>query len=533
VRYLFPGTEEPCTSTGASRWTVDDFRIQDVSSYHTIPTAALAFSEAASGSKSAAQTFTFRAVGHGDITLTASAGFELSADQGTTFTSSVVIPATETTGAAGKTIQVRFAPSSRQLIVEGTIAFTGTDLSTQSIKLTGSSYLKSETFDVATYNMEFFGNGNQIAGGFGPANATLQITNAATVLNRLNMDIIGTQEISNKAAVDQVIANLPVGYANQISPVYSYSIKPDFSTEPFPAQKIGFIYNTANVTPVGFRVMFEGLYRQAVAGTTTLINDDFWSSGRLPYMGTFDVRVNGITKRVHVINIHAKSGSASSDFNRRVADLQVLKDSIDTYYGDQNVILLGDFNDNVFGSINSGGMSSYNSFVSDVSDYKALTYALAQAGGFSFPSSGSFLDHIIISDELTDEYLDPSTTVEDPRSYVVNYANTTSDHLPVYARFAFTSNDPTGTKKDEKGKFRVYPNPTNGNVSLQLPILAGRDNLSLSVYSHRGELVLQASGLEQTLNQRLSERMSTAPHGMYLVTVQVGNQTYETRLIKK
>ncbi|ALI98055.1 Ig-like domain-containing protein [Rufibacter tibetensis] len=520
------------TTTGASRWTVDDFRIQDVSSYNTIPTTTLAFGEAASGSHSEAQSFTFRAVGYGNITLTASTGFELSADNGATFASSVVVSESETVAAAGKTVQVRFTPASRQVIVEGTIAITGTDLSTETIKLKGSSYLKSETFDVATYNMEFFGNGGQIAGGFGPANGALQIANATTVVNRLNMDIIGLQEISNEAAVDQVIASLP-GYAKQISQVYSYSIKPNSSTQPFPAQKVGFIYNTANVTPVGFRVIFEDLYRKAVAGATTLVDDDFWSSGRLPYMGTFDVNVNGITKRINVITIHAKSGSSNADYNRRVADLQALKDTIDTYYADQNVILLGDFNDNVVGSINTSGVSSYSSFVSDVEDFKTLTYTLAQNGGFSFPSSGSFLDHIIISDELTDEYLEPSTTIEDPRSYVINYSNTTSDHLPVYARFAFTSIDPTGTKKDEKDKFRVYPNPTIGNVSLQLPVLASRDNLSIMVYSHRGELVLQASGLEQTLNQRLSEKMSTALPGMYLVKVQVGDKTYETRLIKK
>ncbi|MBC3541361.1 Ig-like domain-containing protein [Rufibacter sediminis] len=522
------------TASGASRWTVDDVRIQDLSSFHTIPAATLSFGEAASGTTSAAQTFTFRAVGYGSVTLTASAGFELSADNGGTFASSVTLPETETAAAAGKAIQVRFAPVSRQLKVEGAVTFTSAGLNVSTIQLLGSSYLKAETFDIATYNMEFFGNGNQIGTGFGPANALLQIANATTVLNRMNMDIIGVEEISDETALDQVIANLPAGYAKRISPVYSYSIKPNSSTEPFPAQKIGFLYNTAHVTPVGFRVMFEDLYRQAVAGTTTLINDDFWSSGRLPYMGIFDVRAGGITKRIHVITIHAKSGSATSDFNRRVADIQVLKDTLDTYYANQNVILLGDFNDNVVGSINAGGVSSYNSFVTDVADYQALTYPLAQAGGFSFPSSGSFLDHLIISNELMDEYLEPSTTIEDPRGYVANYSNTTSDHLPVFSRFAFTSTDPVGTKEDEKDKFRIYPNPTTtGNVVLQLPVLAPKGVLQLTVYSLRGEIVLQTSGNEQTMNQQLSAKMSAANPGMYLVKIQAGDRVYQARLIKK
>ncbi len=528
VAFVYTSSE-----SGASRWTVDDFKIQDVSSYNTIPSKVLVFGETEVGAKSAAQTVNFRAVGYGNITVTASAGFEVSMDNGNAFAASVTIPEAEAAAAAGKTVQVRFAPTAKQLKVEGTLTFAGTGLDTKTINLSGSSYLKSETFDVATYNMEFFGNGTKIAGNYGPADADLQIANATTVVQTLNADIIGIEEISDEASLEELVTNLPGTYGKQLSPVYSYSIKPNSSTTPFPAQKIGFIYNTATTTPVGFRVMFEGLYRQAVAGTTTLIDDDFWSSGRLPYMGTFDVTVNGITKRVRVIDIHAKSGSANTDYNRRVADLRVLKDSLDAYYANDNVILLGDFNDNVVGSINDGGVSSYNAFVTDVARYKALTQTLAQNGGFSFPSSNSFLDHIIISNELTDEYLENSITIEDPRSYVTNYSNTTSDHLPVYARFAFTTSDPLSVKGDVKGRFNVFPNPTTGAVALRLPEGVAKEKLSVTVYSLRGEVLLKAAGSEQTLNNLLSQKISSAAAGMYLVKVQAGNQAYQTRIIKK
>ncbi|MFB9864049.1 choice-of-anchor J domain-containing protein [Rufibacter immobilis] len=519
------------TAEGASRWTVDDFKIQDASSYHSIPTLTLNFGEVASGSKSAAQNFTFKAIGYGDLTATAPAGFELSANNGNSFASTITVSAAE--AAAGKTVQVRFVPTTKQLKVEGQIAITGTGLQTSTVAVLGSSYLRAETFDVATYNMEFFGNGTQISGEFGPKDRAQQISNATTVLSRLNMDIIGIEEISDETAVDAVIANLPGTYAKSISQVYSYSIKPNTSTNPFPAQKIGFIYNTATVTPVGFRVMFKELYEKAVAGTTTAISDDFWSSGRLPYMGTFDVTLNGITKRIRVIDIHAKSGSATADYNRRIEDLAVLKDSIDTYYGAHNVILLGDFNDNVFGSIKEGAESSYNSFVADVADYKTLTYSLAQNGGFSFPSSKSFLDHIIISNELTDEYLDNSITIEDPSSYVPSYASTTSDHLPVYARFAFTTADPLGVKEDMVSAFRLSPNPTTGAVSLRLPAGVAKEKLSATVYSLRGEVLLQVSGSEQKVNEALSKKLGSSAAGLYLVKVQAGSQAYQTRIIKK
>ncbi|GGK66368.1 Ig-like domain-containing protein [Rufibacter glacialis] len=519
-------------TNNSSEWKVDDFKVENVVSSALIPTMTLAFPETAVNAVSASQSFKFNTLGHGNITIAAPAGFQVSANN-TTFTSSIVVPAA--TAEAGTTVHVRFAPTAKQASINGVLTFAGSvgNFSANGPKLTGSSLLRSETFDIVTYNVEFFGSDiKDGTGEFGPTNDPLQVENVTKVMQTLNADIIAVQELSEETEMDKVVAAMP-GFAKSISQVYSYSIKPNSSTTPFPAQKIGFLYNTATVRPVGFRVMFEGLYKQAVANTTTLITDDFWSSGRLPYMGTFEVTIGGITKRIRVVNIHAKSGSSTGDFNRRKEDLKVLKDSLDAHYPLDNIILLGDYNDNVFGSINAGGVSSYNSFIEDAQDYKAITYTLAQNGGVSFPSSGSFLDHIIISNELIDEYLEGSTTIENPNSYITNYSSTTSDHLPVYSRFAFTSGDPLGTKEDLKRRFRVYPNPTLGNVTLQLPAGAPRNDLSMTVYGHRGEVVLRVSGLEQTLNQHLTETISKVATGMYLIKVQAGRQSYETRLIKR
>ncbi|GAB2549474.1 hypothetical protein GCM10027189_35160 [Rufibacter soli] len=519
-------------SNNSSEWKIDDYKVESLSTSSFIPTTALTFAETAANAVSTSQSFKFNSLGYGNITVTAPAGFQVSADN-TTFTSSVVVPSA--TAEAGATVYVRFAPTAKQLSYTGALAFAGSvgNLAVNGPTVSGSSVLRSETFDIATYNVEFFASDiKDGTGEFGPTNDDLQVENVTKVFQKLNMDIIAVEELSEEAAMDKVVEAMP-GYAKSISQVYSYSIKPNSSTTPFPAQKIGFIYNTATVKPVGFRVMFEALYRQAVAGTTTLIDDDFWSSGRLPYMGTFDVTVGGITKRIRVIDIHAKSGSASADYNRRLADIKVLKDSLDMYYKDHNVILLGDYNDNVYGSINSGGVSSYNSFVTDVEKYKVLTYPLAQNGGFSFPSSKSFLDHIIISNELVDDYMPNSITIEDPNDYINSYATTTSDHLPVYARFAFTANDPLSVREDKAASFRVTPNPTTGTVTLQLPAgVAAQANLSAVVYNLRGEVIGRANGSIDTLNKQLTKQLGSVAAGMYLVKVQAGDKSYQARIIK-
>jgi trimeric autotransporter adhesin len=519
-------------TNNSSEWKIDDYKVESLSTSSFIPTTALTFAETAPNAVSTSQSFKFNSLGYGNITVTAPAGFQVSADN-TTFTSSVVVPSA--TAEAGATVYVRFAPTAKQASYTGALAFAGSvgNLAVNGPTVSGSSVLRSETFDIATYNVEFFASDiKDGTGEFGPTNDDLQVENVTKVFQKLNMDIIAVEELSEEAAMAKVVEAMP-GYAKSISQVYSYSIKPNSSTTPFPAQKIGFIYNTATVKPVGFRVMFEALYRQAVAGTTTLIDDDFWSSGRLPYMGTFDVTVGGITKRIRVIDIHAKSGSASADYNRRLADIKVLKDSLDMYYKDHNVILLGDYNDNVFGSINSGNVSSYNSFVTDVEKYKVLTYPLAQNGGFSFPSSKSFLDHIIISNELVDDYIPNSITIEDPNDYINSYATTTSDHLPVYARFAFTANDPLSVREYKAASFRVMPNPTTGTVTLQLPAgVATQANLSAVVYNLRGEVLGRANGPVDTLNKQLTKQLGSVAAGMYLVKVQAGGKSYQARIIK-
>jgi len=431
------------STTAASRWTVDDFQVQDLKSYYVIPGVALNFSEVAPGSTSTSQSFSFRTVNYGNITLTAPVGYLLSADNGSSFASAVTV--SEEAAAAGKEILVRFAPTTKELKVTGKITFTGTDLNLTDIDLTGSSYLKSETFDVATYNLEFFASDVKDGSSeFGPVDDALQVTNVTKVMKALNADVIGIEELSEEDALDQVLKQMP-GYAKVISDRYSYSFEP--ADPNFPLQKIGLVFNANTMQLKGQRVMFEKLFDDVRSGDVTIPDypggkaSSLWSSGRLPFMAIFDATINGVTKRIRVINIHAKSGSAAADYNRRLFDVKMLQDSLNTYYPNDNIILVGDYNDDVDTSIKIGSPSSYQNFVLDQTNFNVLTYPISVAGAFSFVSSSSFLDHILISNELNDEYIPGSIAVEDARAYIANYTSTTSDHLPVYARFAFAGKD--------------------------------------------------------------------------------------------
>lgn len=440
VRIAFVYTSS--AALGAARWSIDDIAITDQSSLLNVSPVALSFGEVGTGAQSAGQAVTLQAIGgSSDYTVTAPAGYLVSADN-STFTSSIIIP--QAAAAATTTFYVRFAPTVKALKLEGNVTITAPGV-TKSVSVTGSSYPKSETLDIVTYNLSFFGsNDNNSAT---PAEIATQVANVTTVLERLNSDVIGFQEMSNDDALNTLVGNLP-GYAAVTAPKWSYSFNPPDPT--FPPQKIGFIYNTNTMTLSATeppRVMFEQIYEDArtgvpghpITGYPTGTASSFWSSGRLPYMATFNTNINGASETVRIVVLHAKSGSAVADYNRRVYDLNVLKDSLDAMYPNDKIVILGDYNDRLFGSIAVGSPSSYSMFLNDPARYNPITLPLDQAGRTSFPSRGNLIDHLMISNELSGQYIATSADIEDPRTYISPYnATTGSDHLPVFARFSLT-----------------------------------------------------------------------------------------------
>ncbi|MCC9136104.1 DUF5689 domain-containing protein [Pontibacter silvestris] len=293
------------------------------------------------------------------------------------------------------------------------------------------------TLDVMTWNMEFFGS---TIATFGPDDVQQQLQNATRLIDSVNADIIAVQEISDENLLQQLADSL--GYERVCSDRFSYSFNGPDPT--FPEQKVCFLYNPEVVTFVDARVLFEAMYDSARTGYSTALNNyptgdpsSFWSSGRLPFMITVDAMVEGVTERFQLVNIHAKSGSGSSDLLRRRFDVQALRDTLDQYYPNANIIILGDYNDDVDESI-GGGASTYSAFV-EAEDFRVVTAALSEAGLRSFITQDNVIDHQTVSDELYDNYLEGSATLVVPFSYISNYANTTSDHLPVVTRYELTA----------------------------------------------------------------------------------------------
>lgn len=312
----------------------------------------------------------------------------------------------------------------------------------------GSDIPANETLDVMTWNMEFFG---ATIANFGPSDVTLQAANALKVFQATLPDVIAVQEISDENLLASIVAQLP-GYAVICSDRFSRSFEAPDPT--FPAQKICLIYNTAVVEILEEKVLFEQIYDEARLGLNDLLDgyptdnpSSFWSSGRLPWLITAIADINGVKEKINFINIHGKSGSTSEDLERRRFDNQALKDTLDAFYADENILLLGDYNDDLDESIGSGP-STYEVFLSDP-DFNGITVSLSEAGLRSFIFNDNVIDHITLSNELYDNYLEGSEVLFIPFNLIENYANTTSDHLPVSVRLL--AGDPLVSDAGEGG----------------------------------------------------------------------------------
>ncbi len=313
---------------------------------------------------------------------------------------------------------------------------------------------KEDTFDVVTWNIEWFGDENNSPVGQNPMSDEIQRDSTATVLKRLNADVYAVEEIADDALFAELVALLP-GYDYILSDAFS---NPG-GTPPF--QKLGFIYNTETVSVVETRAMFTSIHPLYNGGDDSAIADypsttsRFYASGRLPFLMTADVTINGVTERIDLIALHARAnrGSGADAQNRydmRKYDVEVLKDSLDVNFANNKVMLLGDYNDDVDETVADipSTISSFQEYVDDTANYTIVSAALSEAGLRSFVFRENMIDHIAVTNELDEAYIENSVTVH-YEVYDNDYATTTSDHLPVSARFLlgplFVDNECVGT----------------------------------------------------------------------------------------
>ncbi|MDG2431294.1 endonuclease [Flavobacterium sp.] len=327
---------------------------------------------------------------------------------------------------------------------------------------TGSdlSISMDKTFDVATWNVAWFGDETNSPAKGKPNSDAIQKEAVKNVLQQLDADIYAVEEVSDDVLFAQMVSEMN-DYSFVLSEATSY---PSDNTSP--KQKVGFIYKNKTVKPVKTKVLLETIHPYYNGGSTTAIanypdadKSRFFASGRLPFMLIADVTIGGETKQINIIDLHARantSGGEQGKYDMRKFDVEVLKDTLDAQYPTANLILLGDYNDDVDFTVSNvpTTVSTFDAYVKDSARYRILTKTLSEQGFRSYATFENMIDHITVSNELADLYIDGSARVH-YEFFDANYTKTASDHFPVSARLqlkALTLGAITSTNVTCKGE---------------------------------------------------------------------------------
>ncbi|HEX7904050.1 MAG TPA: choice-of-anchor J domain-containing protein [Chitinophagaceae bacterium] len=430
--YVYTSTDDD-----GARWTLDDITVINSPvpppPSLTVSTTDVQFTYVAAGS-TADKTFTF--IGNDltdNVTLNATGDFLLSKD-GIAFSTSLLYTPAEASDVT-KTVTLRFSPTQNNLDFSGSITVATSSLS-EAINLKGTSIDPITTLEVVNWNIEWFGSTT-----FGPTNENLQEQNIKTILQNLNADVYALAEVVSETRLANVVSQMP-GYSYVISNYGSHTNP--FSSTPSPlgeAQKLAFVYKTALFSNVTTTPLLSAGINTAADIANPAYN--YWSSGRFPFMMSADVTLNCVTKNVKFILVHAKANTAptAGSYTRRKNGADTLHYTLQQNYANDNIIMLGDYNDDLDQSITDGfTTTSWNSFTNDTENFEPVTLPLSLAGKKSTVSYNDVIDHVTISNDFEPYYLNATASIlTDVTSLVSNYGSTTTDHYPVFTRYRFSN----------------------------------------------------------------------------------------------
>ena len=236
--------------------------------------------------------------------------------------------------------------------------------------------------------------------------------------------------------------------------------------------------------------------------STLFPNAGYEFAWRYPLLVELNWLCGASAASIQIINIHLKSGNSSEDFNRRFDSCEYLSNFINDN-PNANIIILGDYNDEITDSENS------NSLWPLVSD-NSVAFATAPIADIeyyaSYPSWPSFIDHIALSTPLFDELNEGSITtirIDDYTGYNF-YQNNISDHRPVL--WSFSVDEVEFTKdlvineimqnpsvvSDAAGEWIEITNVSDAEISLYGLILKDNDGEEHVISDN--DLVVASSG---------------------------------------
>ncbi len=356
------------------------------------------------------------------------------------------------------------------------------------------SFGTDDTFEIVTWNIEHFPKNNQTT-----------IDYVDRILKAIDADVYAIQEVGSIVKFNELVNSLPDydGYLD---------------SDKF--RGLAYIYKKSTV-------QINSIYEIYNSST-------YWRPfPRYPMV--MDLVFKG--ERMIIINNHFKccgdgrldAANQSDEEVRRKNASNLLKQYIDENFANLNVLLVGDLNDIL---TDSDSDNVFKAYFDDAENYKFADYDIATdvSSGWSFPTWPSHLDHILITNELFDEYTDEDTVVQVIKieDYITggwsDYDTNISDHRPVAMKFKLNQ---TLSIEDEVAQamgFNNYPNPFTSSTTFAFNTISEKGKIE--IFNVLGQKVFSN---KIVIGQKsITWNAKKMPSGIYIAKLSVNNSNFAT-----
>ncbi len=345
------------------------------------------------------------------------------------------------------------------------------------------------TMEVMTWNLEWF-----------PKNGEVTVGYVSGIIQALEVDIIALQELNDYDSFVQMVENLEgwEGVATSNGDL-----------------NLGYIYNPEFVE-------MTDIYR--------IYLDKDREFPRKPLV----IEIVFMDEKYILINNHLKAfgdgylnlSDPWDEETRRYDACILLNEYIETNFANDNVIVLGDFND-ILTDIESNNV--FQIFFNDPENYLFADMAIAEgpSANWSYPTWPSHIDHILITSELFEEFEQETTETACLRidDFFDNgwseYDDNVSDHRPVAIKFIpIVSNTGIGDVQTHNANLIISPNPFINQTTIYFE--PAGENTSLEIFDFTGKKIRV---YPVKLNQTSFEwKVNNLPSGLYHIHLKSNNR---------
>jgi exonuclease III len=233
---------------------------------------------------------------------------------------------------------------------------------------------------------------------------TFTIDSVAAVVMEERIDLLGVQEIVERADFDALAAAMP-GY----QPIVTFDSAPI---------RVGFLYRVDRLEVTEIERLFTG---------------DFWAFPR-PILKARVLDLETGFDFIFLV-LHLKAQIDEESRVRRVLAIRAIDEWLEEQLRtgtEQDFIVLGDYNDEL---TDRGEQNVFIPLLDAPERYHFLTLAAEEAGQYTYLPFDAMIDHIMVTTDALDEYGSGTTEILRLEDRIMYYEARVSDHRPVIARF--------------------------------------------------------------------------------------------------